>query len=76
MRGISLLLKKEDEANRIAPKIIEQKKELEEEKKKDTLSRKLSLRPTKGDLKQKNILRGLARNLSRCLFGRRVRGLI
>jgi hypothetical protein len=27
-------------------------------------------------LKQKNILRGLARNLSRCLFGRRVRGLI
>lgn len=43
----------------VASTIIQQKKSLEEEKKKDGLTRKLSLRPTKADLQQKNILRGM-----------------
>jgi hypothetical protein len=37
--------------------IIQQKKGLEEERKKDVLQRKLSLRPSKTDLQQKNIIK-------------------
>lgn len=49
---------KEDEASGTSSALIQQKKDLEEEKKKDQLSRKLSLRPTPTDLKAKNILKG------------------
>jgi hypothetical protein len=42
----------------VAPTLIQQKKELEEEKKKDQLSKKLNLRPSKDELQQKNILKG------------------
>ncbi|KAJ3335638.1 DnaJ sub C member 27 [Kappamyces sp. JEL0680] len=57
MRGSRISLTVEDEAAGVSASIIAQKKELEEEKKKDSLARKLSLRPSKGDLKQKNILK-------------------
>jgi phosphatase and actin regulator 4 len=57
LRGISVFIL-EDEASGTSSAIIQQKKDLEEEKKKDQLSRKLSLRPTPNDLKAKNILKG------------------
>ncbi|KAJ3277077.1 DnaJ sub C member 27 [Terramyces sp. JEL0728] len=48
---------REDEASGVSSTIIQQKMALEEEKKKDTLSRKISMRPSKTDLKDKNILK-------------------
>ncbi|KAI8899532.1 hypothetical protein BC833DRAFT_360942 [Globomyces pollinis-pini] len=48
-----------DEVNSgISNAIVQQKMALEEEKKKDTLARKISLRPSKDDLKNRNILKG------------------
>ncbi|KAJ3325990.1 DnaJ sub C member 27 [Boothiomyces sp. JEL0866] len=49
---------REDEASGVSSTIIQQKMALEEEKKKDTLARKISMRPSKTDLKDKNILKG------------------
>ncbi|KAJ3261808.1 hypothetical protein HK103_004759 [Boothiomyces macroporosus] len=49
---------REDEASGVSSSIIQQKMALEEEKKKDTLARKISMRPSKADLKDKNILKG------------------
>jgi hypothetical protein len=56
MRGFNLP-KEEDEAKGVASSIIQQKKELEEEKRKDLLTKRINLRPTPEDLLQKNILR-------------------
>jgi hypothetical protein len=42
----------------VSSNIIQRKISLEHERKKDGLNRRLSLRPTAGDLKMRNILRG------------------
>ena len=51
---------KVDNSKGVSSTIVQHKIELEEERKKDTLSKRLNARPTKTDLVEKNIMKGLA----------------
>ena len=48
----------EDEINGMSSSLVQQKKDLEAEKAKNALERKINLRPSKEALAQKNILKG------------------